>query len=370
MSIWSFRTSPNTRLRGSLIDLGRTNRHTDCNFIIEQENGTTKSFPCHRLILSCASDVFDRMLYGDYNESATGEVRLNDVGADIFEKFRDYVYGYEYDKLQKYDFDTLIRLCEFGNKYLVHSLEDDCVRELLVRKDSFDMGELLRIFACAHRMNKKSLIDQMSWELKSTFRSTLDHSVVYEFNCDVFKHYIEVIAGKLSEADRFRLLEMYLKYNGFEAPENLSQVENVQNSESELPSTSCLPLEIGCSSTNPAKEEAKRPNYVRDLLGLIDFSNLTPKEFYEGPGKSSFLSLTQKYEHMYQIARNCVVAKEELQLKVGSPTEQTPLLSESRRIVTLGGTLIREEPTTTSLSSHYSPRSSRRFRTWSAHCDI
>jgi len=130
------------------------------------------------------------MLYGDYNESATGEVRLNDVGADIFEKFRDYVYGYEYDKLQKYDFDTLIRLCEFGNKYLVHSLEDDCVRELLVRKDSFDMGELLRIFACAHRMNKKSLIDQMSWELKSTFRSTLDHSVVYEFTCDVFKHYI------------------------------------------------------------------------------------------------------------------------------------------------------------------------------------
>jgi len=362
-------------LRGSLIDLGRTNRHTDCNFIIEQENGTTKSFPCHRLILSCASDVFDRMLYGDYNESATGEVRLNDVGADIFEKFRDYVYGYEYDKLQKYDFDTLIRLCEFGNKYLVHSLEDDCVRELLVRKDSFDMGELLRIFACAHRMNKKSLIDQMSWELKSTFRSTLDHSVVYEFTCDVFKHYIEVIAGKLSEADRFRLLEMYLKYNGFEAPENLSQVENdpsvsVQNSESELPSTSCLPLENGCSSSNPIKEEAKRPNYIRDLLGLIDFGNLTPKEFYEGPGKSSFLSLTQKYEHMYQIARNCVVAKEELQLKVGSHTEQTPLLSESRRIVTLGGTLIREEPTTTSLSSHYSPRSSRRFRTWSAHCDI
>ncbi|XP_050742356.1 uncharacterized protein LOC108028261 isoform X2 [Drosophila biarmipes] len=370
MSIW---------LRGSLIDLGRTNRHTDCSFIIEQENGTTKSFPCHRLILSCASDVFDRMLYGAYNESATGEVRLNDVSPDVFEKFRDYVYGYEYDKLQKYDFDSLIRLCEFGHKYLVQSLEEDCVRELLVRKDSFDMGELLRVFACAHRMDKKSLIEQMSWELKSTFRSTLDHSVVYEYDCDVFKHYIEVIAGKLSEADRFRLLEMYLKYNGFEAAENVNQVQTleetgtticIENPGSELPSTSCLPLQIGCSSSDPAKEEARGPNYVRDLLGLIDFGTLTPKEFYEGAGKSSFLSLAEKYEHMYQIARNCVAAKEELQLKVGSPTEQTPLLSESRRIVTLGGTLIREEPTTTSLSSHYSPRSSRRFRTWSANCDI
>ncbi|KAH8364866.1 hypothetical protein KR084_012805, partial [Drosophila pseudotakahashii] len=363
-------TFPSTRLRGSLIELGRTNRHTDCSFIIEQESGTSKSFDCHKLIFSCASDVFDRMLYGDYNEGTSGVVRLTDVSANIFEKFRDYIYGYEYDKLHKYDFDTLIGLCEFGNKYLVQSLEEDCVRELMVRKDTYDMGELLRLFQCAHRMNRKSLIDQMAWELKITFKSTLDHSGVYELNWEVFKHYIEVIAGKLSEADRFRLLEMYLKYNGLEGAEAGTQmgsvVESGATNDAENPD---LLLQIGCSSTAQAQEE-KTPNYVSELLGLIDFGKLTPKEFYEGPGRSSFLSLAEKYERMYEIAKISVLAKEELQLKIGSTTEHTPLLSESRRIVTLGGTLIRDEPTATSLTSHYSSRSSRRFRAWSAHCDI
>ncbi|KAH8337098.1 hypothetical protein KR067_010965, partial [Drosophila pandora] len=107
------------------------------------------------------SEVFDRMLYGDYNESTSGEVHLNDVDPDVFEKFRDYVYGYECEKLTHYDFDTLIRLCEFGNKYLVQSIEEDCVRELLNRKDTYDMGELLRLFQCAHRLNKKHMIDQV-----------------------------------------------------------------------------------------------------------------------------------------------------------------------------------------------------------------
>lgn len=66
-----------------MMELGRTNRHTDCTFIIEDESGGSQSFPCHKLLFSCASDVFDRMLYGDYIESTSGVVRLNDVQPDI-----------------------------------------------------------------------------------------------------------------------------------------------------------------------------------------------------------------------------------------------------------------------------------------------
>ncbi|XP_039489216.1 uncharacterized protein LOC120450321 isoform X1 [Drosophila santomea] len=372
MSIWPIRTSPNSRSRSCLVELGRSSRHTDCTFIIEEEGGSNQSFACHKLLFSSASDVFDRMLYGDYSESTSGVVRLNDVQPDIFEKFRDYIYGYEYDKLQKYEFDTLIRLCEFGNKYLVQPLEEDCVKELLTRKNTFDMGELLRLFQCAHRMNRKSLIEQMAWEIKCTFKNTMDHSGVYEFSCDVFKHYIEVIASKISEADRFRLLEMYLKYNNIEDVENMTQVgtmdatetpatttttDDAETEESELPSTSNSGIVI---------KEEKKPSYVADLIGLIDFGKLSPKEFYEGPGKCGFLSLAEKYEHMYQIAKNSVSAKEEHQLT----TDQTPPLSESRRIVTMGGSYTREHLTAASLTSQFLPRPIRRYRAWSAHCDI
>ncbi|XP_043649226.1 uncharacterized protein LOC122617435 isoform X2 [Drosophila teissieri] len=364
MSIWP---------RSCLVELGRNSRHTDCTFIIEEEGGGSQSFACHKLLFSCASEVFDRMLYGDYSEGTSGVVRLNDVQPDIFEKFRDYIYGYEYDKLQKYEFDTLIRLCEFGNKYLVQSLEEDCVKELLARKNTFDMGELLRLFQCAHRMNRKTLIEQMAWELKCSFKNTMDHSGVYEFNCDVFKHYIEVIATKISEADRFRLLEMYLKYNDIEEVEHVPQVaitdateattttttttDDVENEEAELPTT---------SNSGIVNKEEKKPSYVADLIGLIDFGKLSPKEFYEGPGKSGFLSLAEKYEHMYQIAKNSASARDELQLT----TDKTPPLSESRRIVTMGGSYSRDHITAASLASQYLPRPMRRYRAWSAHCDI
>ncbi|XP_033160621.1 uncharacterized protein LOC117141329 isoform X1 [Drosophila mauritiana] len=371
MSIWPIRTLPNSKMRSCIMELGRTNRHTDCTFIIEDDSGGNQSFPCHKLLFSCASEAFDRMLYGDYIESTSGVVRLNDVQPDVFEKFRDYVYGYESDKLQKYDFDTLIRLCEFANKYLVQSLEEDCVKDLLIRKNTFDMGELLRLFQCAHRVNRKSLINQIAWELKCTFKSTLDHSGVYEFNSEVFKHYIEVIASKISEADRFRLLEMYLKYNGIEESESVEQVASqdatgpttatneVENQESELPSTSCAPLETECSDKNPS--------VVSDLIALIDFGKLSPKEFYDGPGKSNFLRLAEKYEHMYQIAKNCVAAKDELKLKVALATGQKPQPAETRRIAHLGGSLIREDPTVT---PHYLSRPSRRYRAWSAQSDV
>ncbi|EDV39350.1 uncharacterized protein Dana_GF24544, isoform A [Drosophila ananassae] len=369
----------NTWLRGSLVEMSRSNRHTDCSFIIEPESGVSKSFPCHRLIFSCASEVFDRMLYGDYNESTSGEVHLNDVDPDVFEKFRDYVYGYECEKLTHYDFDTLIRLCEFGNKYLVQSIEEDCVRELLNRKDTYDMGELLRLFQCAHRLNKKHMIDQVAWDLKCNFSGSLNHSGIYEFNADVFKHYIEVISGKLPEADRFRLMEMYLKYNGLDDGEyTCSEMAPVEGTGSqgdaekavpEMPAASGTQLQIRPSSIILSNEEEKR-KYVSDLVGLIDFAKFSPKEFYEGPGKSSFLSLAQKYEYLYKIARKCVQAKEELQLKVSPATEQTPLLSDTRRVVTLGGTLIRDDPVSTVITSHHSPRSNRRYRNWSSHCEF
>ncbi|XP_017059580.1 uncharacterized protein LOC108100293 isoform X2 [Drosophila ficusphila] len=349
-----------TWLRDSLAELGLSNRHSDCSFVIELEGGKSKSFPCHKLIFSCASDVFDRMLYGEYNESTSGMVKLSDVDPNIFEKFRDYVYGYDCEKLPKYDFDTIIRLCEFANKYLVLSLEEDCIRELMVRKDTFDLGELLRLFQCAHRVNRKSLIDTMSWDLKTTFKRSLDHTGIYEFNWDVFKHYIEVIEGKISEAERFRLLEMYLKYNGFDIADFVTQVEKAESTETEIdvPSTSCPPVE--CSSSNPSKE-AIQPRYVTDLIKLIDFSKFSAKEFYDGPGKSTFLSLAEKYEYMYQIAKNSLLSKS------SSAAEQ--LLSESRRVITLGGTLVREDPTSASLSSPFSPRPVRRFRTFTSNSD-
>ncbi|KAH8239401.1 hypothetical protein KR032_003836, partial [Drosophila birchii] len=310
------RTAPHRRLSASLVEIGQSNRHSDCSFIIETSFGIRR-FRCHKLIFSCASEVFDRMLYGDYSEAASGEVRLDDVDPDIFERFRDYLYGYEYHKLQKYDFETLMQLCEFGNKYLVQSIEEDCVHELLSRKDTYGMTELLQLFQCAHRLNKQHMIEQVGWVLRCNFTSPLTQSGVYEFNPDVFKSYLEVIAGKMPEADRFCLLEMYLKHNGIYAIDSPTETVaaeaslpgDVEQSAGDLTPTNAqqqqqLQTSAGNSSGSVLSKEEEKSHFIADLVGLINFSRFTPLEFHDGPGQSSFLTLAQKYDYMYKIARN------------------------------------------------------------------
>ncbi|KAH8322772.1 hypothetical protein KR059_005429, partial [Drosophila kikkawai] len=332
------RSYPHPKLSASLVEIGQSNRHADCCFLIETSFGIRR-FACHKLIFSCASEVFDRMLYGDYSEANSGEVRLDDVDPDTFEKFRDYLYGYEYNKLQKYDFETLMQLCEFGNKYLVQSIEEDCVHELLSRKDNYGNAELLQLFQCAHRLNKQNMIEQVGWVLRCKYTSPLTQSGIYEFNPDVFKSYLEVIAGRMREADRFCLLEMYLKHNGIDGIDGSTEAAVPApaaspgcNSDSEewgeevsptqdLQQLQQIPAAAAATTTSRTiltKEEEKN-NYITELVGLINFVRFTPMEFHDGPGQSSFLTLAQKYDFMYKIARNTVP---ELDLKMGFDSDQ------------------------------------------------
>uniref|UniRef100_A0ABM1P0S5 Speckle-type POZ protein-like n=1 Tax=Drosophila arizonae TaxID=7263 RepID=A0ABM1P0S5_DROAR len=282
----------------SLTKILRTNCHADCKFIIEAADGS-KVFLCHKLIFSCASEVFDRMLYGNYNESSSGEVKLNDVEPEVFEKFREYVYGYNDEKLDSYDFDTLVKLAEFGNKYLVESIKEDCVRHLLYRKEMFDTDELLRLFQCAHTLNYSLLIDHVSRDLKNHAKRVLNHSAIYQFSTDVFKSYIEVVESRLSEPERFNLIEMYIKYNDLynDGPDTAATDTESEDEK----------IDTNGQVATPAIEGKGKMNgeYISELLGLIDFCKFTAKDFYEGPGKSSLLTLPQKYENLYKIARSC-----------------------------------------------------------------
>ncbi|EDW70272.1 BTB/POZ domain-containing protein 2 [Drosophila virilis] len=305
----------NSWLRDSLSEILRSHRHTDCKFIIETSTGS-KVYPCHKLILSCASEVFDRMLFGSYNESTSGEVKLTDVEPKVFEKFREYVYSYDVEKLQVYDFDTLVKLSEFGNKYLVESIKEDCVRQLLYRKDMYDTDELLRLFQCAHTLNSSPLIEQVSRDLKTHAKRVLNHSAIYQFGTDVFKLYIQVVEGRLSEAERFNLIEMYIKFHDLDQS-NTDSITTDADTDEETPTSGINPTNVSALSEGESKIST---DFIADLLGLIDFTKFTPKEFYEGPGKSNLLNMQQKYEHLYKIARTCAhaVAQEELENKLSN----------------------------------------------------
>jgi hypothetical protein len=60
--------------------------HTDCSFVVgaKDNEGGTKEFKAHRLLLCTASEVFERMLLGEMREAVTGLVRITDITPHIF----------------------------------------------------------------------------------------------------------------------------------------------------------------------------------------------------------------------------------------------------------------------------------------------
>merc|ERR1711890_83410 len=51
-----------------------------------------KTFECHKLVLSCQSDVFEAMFKNEMVESESGEVKIKDVKADALENMVYFMY--------------------------------------------------------------------------------------------------------------------------------------------------------------------------------------------------------------------------------------------------------------------------------------
>ncbi|XP_041674213.1 uncharacterized protein LOC121529996 [Drosophila eugracilis] len=352
MSSRLFCKSSDNKSRSYIAELSRTNRHSDCSFLIEGENGNTKTFPCHKLIFSSASDVFDRMLFGDYFESSSGIVRISDVEPEIFEKFREYIYDCDYEKLQKYDFDTLVRLCELGNKYLVDHIQDDIIRVFMDRKYSFDMGQLLRLYQLGHQITRDSLIKKIGWKIQCCTLDKLEHPFILKLNFHIFRNYLFLITGKINEVQRFKLLEKYLKHNNIEVTEVQEPMVKVNNESSNNVENAEADMDSARSSTVSEEVKDDMPNDLRRLINQFEFFKSTPDEYHEGPGKSNLLTMAQKYEHMYEIAQYAEEAKKELIKKLHMQPAQP---SQPQRVFTVGEPLARDEPTS-STTSQQSPR--------------
>ncbi|XP_062127625.1 speckle-type POZ protein-like [Drosophila sulfurigaster albostrigata] len=144
----------------SLTAILDSERNTDCKFIIDDN-----VYLGHKLIFSCASEVFERMCYGNFIEGTTGEIKLTDVEPETFVMFRNFIYSGD-SQIHCNDVAQIIKLLEFGHKYLVSSITDACIEKLKNRLDQCNIIELLAIFQCSHELQnfyngpgKSKLID-------------------------------------------------------------------------------------------------------------------------------------------------------------------------------------------------------------------
>ncbi|KAH8397193.1 hypothetical protein KR215_010299, partial [Drosophila sulfurigaster] len=247
-------------------------RNTDCKFIIDDN-----VYLGHKLIFSCASEVFERMCYGNFTEGTTGEIKITDVEPKTFVMFRNFIYSGD-SQIHCNDVEKIIKLLEFGHKYLVSSITDACVEKLKNRLDQCNMIELLAIFQCSHKLSSSSLFFMVNSYLKMQASEIVNQANIFDFPVHTFKNLIIVLSGCIPELIRFKLIEHYLHVNDLDA---INTNDNKDTSD----------------------VKPKIQSYKEEFLDLISFEKFTLEDFYNGPGKSKLIDFQRKYKLMYYIAK-------------------------------------------------------------------
>ncbi|XP_030373209.1 uncharacterized protein LOC115623139 [Scaptodrosophila lebanonensis] len=282
-------------LRPGLKNLLQDSTYSDCRVVVGSE-----IFNCHKNILGVASEFFNRLFLSSFKEAATDKVDLKDVTPETFKNFLEYIYTYDPKCLDEHDNNMLMDLLECANKWLVPSLTGDGAKLLEKRAESLtSIGQLIPIFG---RVYDHIMNDQLTKNISSMIRSICGASV----NCDealllspdAFDHFLVTIEGTLPEIDRFNLLNLYVKINGYQVNMDADNASGASEDDAKATNTDVKANEKFSINHNLSK------SYVKQLIGRIDFTKMDIEEFYEGPRHSDLITHDMKIEFMYDIILN------------------------------------------------------------------
>ncbi|XP_060516738.1 uncharacterized protein LOC132696123 [Cylas formicarius] len=145
-----------------LVSFFQEGKFVDCTFKIKGEE-----VKAHKLILACASPVFEKMFFGSM---PSNEIFLDDVELDVFNQMLDYIYTYKtkitsvtngwslFYVAEKYFIKELMQLClsyimsnltmstlalsfEYSQFYNIHDLKQHCFDSLVDSLNAVICGE-------------------------------------------------------------------------------------------------------------------------------------------------------------------------------------------------------------------------------------
>jgi len=144
-------------------------KHTDCEVVCG-----AKSFPCHKIILSARSSVFDAIFTHDMEEKKLNKVEIKDLDVEVVHDMLQFMYCGEFKKLrtkaadllpaaEKYDLKKLKQLCVAS---LCATISVDNVLDLLVLSEVYQCPTLRSSALEFTSHHTKEIIDQDDWREK------------------------------------------------------------------------------------------------------------------------------------------------------------------------------------------------------------
>ncbi|XP_037810329.1 uncharacterized protein LOC119602725 [Lucilia sericata] len=108
------------------LHLLQTEKWADCRFLVGGAPPNQKIIAGHKLILTMASPVFERMFYGQLADK-DDPIVIPDVQPDAFQAMLEYIYS---DRINISSFDKACELCYVAKKYMLPHVVEQCTRFL------------------------------------------------------------------------------------------------------------------------------------------------------------------------------------------------------------------------------------------------
>ena len=117
-----------------------------------------KTFQCHKLVLSCQSQIFKAMIENKHlieKESGVLEIDENDISAETMEQFVYYLYHEKFRDIKMINPELLVA----ADKYNVCGLLNECSKYF---EDNLYLQNALDVLVAAELTNQKDLFDAAS----------------------------------------------------------------------------------------------------------------------------------------------------------------------------------------------------------------
>lgn len=137
----------------------KSHMFTDCTFIVDGVE-----LKLHRFILACASQVFERMLFG---ELTSGVIHFRDIALEDFMEVLDFIY---LNRLQITSVSHAWNLFIIANRFFIEDLVENCLSYIM---KNVGVTDILVAYEYAEMFNlselKKKCLTDISYYFQATF---------------------------------------------------------------------------------------------------------------------------------------------------------------------------------------------------------
>ncbi|KAF2883944.1 hypothetical protein ILUMI_22236 [Ignelater luminosus] len=239
---------------------------TDCQFKVQAKSSPMQFFEAHRLILTIASPVFEKMFYGIMAEK-NQPIVVEDIEPEVFKALLEYIYTGDIN-LESSDY--YYELYYAAKKYMLPFLQKKCI---IVIQENINTTNACKGYEFAELFEESSL---MEYCLEVISRRT--ENVLSEANLKDIK--LNTIITILDQ-DCLNVRSEMTLFNAV---------------------TICAKNNNKDKDTKPLNERGKHQSLLREALQKIRFLIMTPKEFAEGPALSDLLTKFEKFDILMNIS--------------------------------------------------------------------